>query len=192
MMCRPLRAVMVGRRYAIIVPEDRSIRFGSRIADPSRSTLASPFFFSFPLLFPCVSPARSTGEEREKMRQVVSSGRASSPLTEGCYTHRRRSRVPFRRDWRRFLLLLLLDCTRSGRDRCRHMHSHCMTLTRGYCSENAPRGWSVHSFALRSSRSREKRIEPSHEPVTLASNPAAARFRALRDRKSRRRQERHG
>lgn len=66
MMCRPLRAVMVGRRYAIIVPEDRSIRFGSRIADPSRRTLASPFFFfSFPLLFPlCLSSTHRGRRER--------------------------------------------------------------------------------------------------------------------------------
>lgn len=57
MMCRPLRAVMVGRRYAIIVPENRDIRFAraasgresvtSRIRHTFASLSLSLRFFSF-------------------------------------------------------------------------------------------------------------------------------------------------
>lgn len=64
MMCRPLRAVMVGHRYAIIVPEVRGIRRAPRshFADPV--TLSLLLFFL--LLFLTSAPeANAHAEVRE-------------------------------------------------------------------------------------------------------------------------------
>jgi len=66
MMCRPLRAVMVGRCYAIIVPEIRGVRslFPGRgpVTWRTRRTFASPFLSLFLFCF-CLTGGRA-GEGR--------------------------------------------------------------------------------------------------------------------------------
>jgi hypothetical protein len=64
MMCRPLRAVMVGRCYAIIVPEIRGVRSLIPGRGPvtwrTRRTFASPFLSLFLFCF-CLTGGRAGG-----------------------------------------------------------------------------------------------------------------------------------
>lgn len=133
MMCRPLRAVMVGRRYAIIVPENRDIRFAraasgresvtSRIRHTFASLSLSPFLLLF--LF--------TPTKRSKLALTRKTDTASPSVTS------RRSPLGGA-----LLVLTILPralssrlgarqhSIRSGSQvvRCRHMHLHY--VTRGY------------------------------------------------------------
>lgn len=121
MMCRPLRAVMVGHRYAIIVPEVRGIRRAPR---SRRNHFADPSHFrSFPLFpFP-FSHQRARGERSRGGARTLSVACPATPA--GCYSRRRHSPTPGRRDWPP-------NCTRTGRNRRWSVAGICTrTVTRG-------------------------------------------------------------
>jgi len=116
MMCRPLRAVMVGHRYAIIVPEVRGIRCAPR---SRRSHFAEirhtcALFFS---LSPLPFSHQRAGDERSRGgARTLSVACPATPA--GCYSRRRHSRTPGRRDWPP-------SCTRTGRNRWRSAAGIC-------------------------------------------------------------------
>lgn len=121
MMCRPLRAVMVGHRYAIIVPEVHGIRCAPRSRRSHfaeiRHTCAL-FFFSFS--FSLFSPARrrrTFTRRRENPLCRVSSHPGGVLLAS--------TALPYARS--RLAAQLHSNRSKSVAVRCRHMHSHCVT-----------------------------------------------------------------
>lgn len=119
-MCRPLRAVMVGHRYAIIVPKVRGIRRAPR----SRSHSANPSHFRsvFLLLFLFLTSAPGAYallmRRREDPPCRVSSHPDGVLLASTALPYARSSRLAAQ---------LHSNRSESVAVRCRHMHSHCHT-----------------------------------------------------------------
>lgn len=109
-MCRPLRAVMVGHRYAIIVPEVRGIRRA-----PRGSVALSLVLF---LLFPFLTRERTLTRVREDPLCRVSSHPDGVLLASTALPYARSSRLTAQ---------LHSNRSKSVAVRCRHMHSHCHT-----------------------------------------------------------------
>jgi len=111
MMCRPLRAVMVGHRYAIIVPEVRGIRRAPR----SRSTSQIRHTFCFFLFLTSAPEANAHAESREPSLSRVQPPRRGATRDDG---------TPVRPV---VAAQLHSNRSKSVAVRCRHMHSHCHT-----------------------------------------------------------------
>lgn len=118
MLCRPLRAVMVGRRYAIILPDRSSICCS---LTKSHSEQVSDHFCFFPSLFNFIFSPRNT------TRKIKSSPVGEPEEVTKCETKKKK-----KKDGKKFFTIklapVLLHCpvpdSEGGLRSCIHSHCH--------------------------------------------------------------------